>query len=266
MARKPKKQLNDQDEGEAQTVPLARFMSQKAVFQHAVIWIVGDAPLIVHSWSEKAKHEMLQKQVKATKPGKAARNPEQEFTDSLYVMQLKDGSDVYGFPCTAVKKCMLSAAHKDKGIPRDTVMRSVWFNAPFVRVRTAVDDAICDLPLVRLWGSDPEMREDMVRIGVGLTKTANLAYRAQFKIWAMRIGFRYNASVISEDVIAALITESGMSCGIGDWRNEKNGMFGSFHLAGAYGTDEVDAWEKFARGKGPLPRPNYPDDFQQAAE
>ena len=59
-------------------------MSQKAVFQRAEIWIVGDAPLIVHSWSEKAKHEMLQKQVKAIKPGKAPRTPEQEFTDSLY--------------------------------------------------------------------------------------------------------------------------------------------------------------------------------------
>ena len=260
MAKKPKTQPIDD---EAETVPLARFMSQKAVFQQAEIWIVGDAPLIVHSWSEKAKHEMLQKQVRAIKPGKAPRTPEKEFADSLYMMQTKEGSDVYGFPCTAIKKCMLSAAHKDKGIPRDTVMRSVWFTAPFIRTRTAIDGAICDLPLIRLWGSDPEMREDMVRIGVGLTKTANLAYRAQFRVWAMRIVFRYNASVISEDVIATLITESGMSCGIGDWRNEKNGMFGSFHLGTA---SEIDAWDKFARRKGPLPQPAYLDDLQQAAE
>ena len=260
MARKPKTQPADD---EAQTAPLARFMSQKAVFQQATIWLVGDAPLIVHSWSEKAKHEMLQKQVKATKPGKAARNPDQEFTDSLYVMKTKAGADVYGFPATAVKKCMLSAAHKDKGIPRDTVMRSVWITAPFVRVRTAHDGAVCDLPLIRLWGSDPEMREDMVRIGVGLTKTANLAYRAQFRVWALRVVLRYNASVISEDVIAALITERGMACGIGDWRNEKNGMFGSFHLATAA---EEAAWQNYAIGKGPLPAPSYPDDLQQAAE
>lgn len=260
MAVRKKKSDSGED---TQELSLARFLSQKAVFEQAVFWIVGDAPLIVHSWSEKAKHEMLQKQVKAITPGKAARDPDKEFTDSLYTMKLKDGREVYGFPCTAVKKCMLSAAHKDKGIPRDTVMRSVWFHAPFVRTRTAVGDAICDLPLIRLWGSDPEMREDMVRIGVGLTKTANLAYRAQFKVWAMRINIRYNASVLTDEVIAALLAESGVSCGIGDWRNEKNGMFGSFHPATA---SEHDAWEKFASGAGPLPLPSYPDDFQQAAE
>lgn len=265
MARKPKVQL-DADDEEAATPSLARFLSQQAVFLRATFWLVGNTPLIVHSWSEKAKRDMLQKQAKATKPGKAARKPEQEFNDSLYVMKLK-GADVYGFPATAIKKCLLTAAHKDKGIPREAVMRSLWLAAPFVRVRTAFDDAVCDLPLVRLWGSDPEMREDMVRIGSGLTKTANLAYRAQFRTWAVRVVARYNASVMSQDVIAALITDSGMSCGVGDWRNEKNGMFGSFHLADA---EEEAAWEKFRSRKGPLPKPDYLEDDEdgllQAAE
>ena len=33
----------------------------------ATIHIVGDSPLIVHAWSEKAKREMLEKQMKVTK-------------------------------------------------------------------------------------------------------------------------------------------------------------------------------------------------------
>ena len=85
----------------------------------------------------------------------------------------------------------------------------------------------------------------------------------------MRIHITYNAPVIAQDVISSLITDAGMSCGIGDWRNEKNGMFGAFHLATAA---EQDAWEKFAAGKGALPEAkrtadsDYGNDWLQAAE
>jgi hypothetical protein len=257
MARKPKKQSTTTDEGDDQKVSLARFLSQKAVFAQYDFWIVGDAPLIVHSWSEKAKREMLQTQTKATKPGRDPRDPQAEFLASLYQID----ENTFGFPATAVKKAILSAAHKDKGIPRDTVMRSLWITAPFVRVRAAHPGAICDLPLVRLWGGKPQMREDMVRIGAGLRKTASLTWRGQFPVWAIKVNGRYNASVINPDVIASLIDDGGRSCGIGDWRNEKSGMFGSFHLASA---EEQRQWELFAKGKGPLPKP--PTEFLQAAE
>lgn len=35
--------------------------------QTAVIKVVGDSPLIMHKWSEKAKKEMLDKQMKKAK-------------------------------------------------------------------------------------------------------------------------------------------------------------------------------------------------------
>jgi len=52
-------------------------LSTKARFQPFNIWLVGDTPIITHAWSEKAKREMLQKQVKGPKPGKehATRTP-----------------------------------------------------------------------------------------------------------------------------------------------------------------------------------------------
>ena len=46
----------------------------------------------------------------------------------------------------------------------------------------------------------------------------------------------------------------------GEWRNERKGMFGAFHLASA---DEEDAWERFAAGTGDLP---VPASYRQAAE
>lgn len=231
-------------------------MSGKTKFKSFRVWIVGDTPIITHAWSEKAKREMLQKQVKATKAGKEARDPQADFVSSLYEMT----PDVYGFPATGVKNCILSAAHKDKGIARSGVMAALWIDAEMVRVRPALAGAVCDMPLVRIWGSPPEMREDMVKIGSGLNKTANLAYRAQFTVWAMRITGRFNPTVINEEALAFLIQESGFSSGLGEWRNERKGMFGAFHMADV---DEEAAWDKFAAGKGQLP---VPASYREAAE
>lgn len=240
----------------SETVSLSALMSKKPIFSRFKLWIVGDTPLITHAWSEKAKREMLQKQVKATKPGKEARDPQADFVSSLYEM----GDGAYGFPATGVKNCILSAAHKDKGLARTAVMAALWIDADMVRVRPALAGAICDMPLIRIYGGNPEMREDMVKIGAGLNKTANLAYRGQFTVWAMRVTGRINDAIITPEALAFLIQEAGMSSGLGEWRNERKGMFGSFRLAN---TDEEIAWEKFAAKKGPLP---LPQQYLEAAE
>jgi len=227
---------------------LASLLSTKTPYTGFKIWIVGDTPIITHAWSEKAKREMLQKQVKATKGGREARDPHADFVSSLYEME----EGVYGFPVTGVKNCIMSAAHRDKGLAKTSVLSALWLDAEMVRVRPALAGAICDMPLVRIHGSKPEMREDMVKIGAGLKKTANLAYRAQFTIWAMKITGRFNEAMITPEALAFIIQESGMASGLGEWRNERKGMFGAFHLADD--TEEL-AWEKYATGKGPMPVP-----------
>ena len=225
---------------------LSAALSEKPIFNKFGIWLVGDTPLIVHAWSEKAKKDMLKKQVTATRAGRAQRDPEQDFNDSMYKM----GDDVYGFPVTGFKKAMISVAHKDKGIPQTVVRSSLWVEGEMTRTMPALAGAICDVPLIRIWGSEPEMREDMVRIGTGLRKTSNLAYRAQFTHWAVYLTGQYNSAVLSDVNLLTLATEAGLSCGIGEWRNEKDGVFGAFHPAL---TEERKAWDKFASGKGPLP-------------
>lgn len=227
-------------------VSLTRSLSKNTSFQRFSVWIVGDTPLITHAWSQKAKLEMLAKQVKATRGGKAERDPQGDFVSSLY--EMGDGS--YGFPATGIKNCITSSAHKDRGIPRSQVIGALWIDADMVRVRPALAGAICDMPLIRIYGSAPENREDMVKIGGGLNKIANLAYRGQFAVWAMKITGRFNRDVINEEALAFLLQASGMASGLGEWRNERKGMFGAFHLANA---EEEAAWEAFKDGTGPLP-------------
>ena len=53
--------------------------------QRAVIKLVGDSPLIVHRWSEKAKKEILDKQQKKAKTkAHDVKDPVRDFIDSLY--------------------------------------------------------------------------------------------------------------------------------------------------------------------------------------
>lgn len=239
-----------------ETVSLTRALSKPTAYKRFSIWIVGDTPLITHAWSHKAKLEMLSKQTKAVKGGKEVRKPEEDYVNSLYDM----GDGTFGFPITGIKNALLSSAHKDKGLARTSVMGAVFLDAHMVRTRPALSSAICDMPLARIYGSKPEMREDMVKIGAGLNKVANLAYRAQFTIWAMPISGRYNSSVITDEALAFLIMEAGMASGLGEWRNERRGTFGAFHLA----TDEEAAeWDAFKAGKGKLP---LPENYKQAAE
>jgi hypothetical protein len=231
-------------------------MAKKAKFKAFSVWIVGDTPLITHAWSEKARREMLGKQVKAPKAGREARDPQADFVSSLYEM----GEGEYGFPATGLKNCILSVAHKDKGMPRTQVMAALWINAQMVRTRPALAGAICDMPLLRIYGSDPAMREDMVKVGAGLNKTASLAYRGQFTVWACRVTGRINSDVLTVEQLAYLIDDAGIACGLGEWRNERKGMFGAFHRGNL---TEERAWEAYAAGKGELP---IPESYQQAAE
>lgn len=227
---------------------LSSILSKKATFKTFSLWIVGDTPLITHAWSEKARREMLAKQTKAVKGGKDARDPHADFVSSLYDM----GDDTYGFPATGFKNAILGVAHKDKGIARTAVMSALWIDAQMTKTRPALAGAICDMPLLRIYGSQPEMREDMVRVGAGLNKTATLAYRAQFTIWAFRVSGKFNSDTLTEEALAFLIDEAGVSSGIGEWRNERKGMFGAFHRSSVV---EATDWEGFAAGTGPLPTP-----------
>jgi hypothetical protein len=234
---------------------LTGMLSKPPTFKGFTVWLIGSTPLITHAWSEKARREMLGKQLKATKGGKEIRDPEADFISSLYDM----GDGGFGFPAMGIKNAILSVSHKDKGIARSAVMGALWIDADMVRVRPALAGAICDMPLIRIYGTEPEMREDMVKIG-GIQKIANLAYRGQFTVWAMKVSGQFNTTTLTADALAFLIQEAGTACGLGEWRNERKGVFGAFHLADAA---EEMAWDAYADGAGPLP---VPASYRQAAE
>ena len=263
--------------------PKAAASAEKAVITQAlpkmkiqkfVIWIVGNTPLITHAWSEKARRSMLTKQQKTATEGKVARDPQADFLSSLYIVDgpsplpgggkevVKMDDKVFGFPAMAVKKALLSAAHKDRGVPRETVRAALWVDGKWTQTRPALAGAVCDMPLLPIYGGQPAMREDMVKIGKGLNKTADLAYRAQFWPWAIRVTGKLNTSMCPGSWLPLLVRHSGLATGIGDWRNEKGGMFGAYHYASP---EEITEWEDYIHGRGDLPKvPDFDEtDFDE---
>jgi len=170
------------------------------------VTLVGDSPLIVHRWSDKAKRQILDKQMKRAKQGKAAKDPEQEYKDSLYT--LPDGS--YGFPAVGVKAAAVSACAQIDGVFKTQARAAFHINGEFVKI-----------------DGTPEMREDMVRISIGV---ADIRCRAEFKQWRMTFKVRFNANVISAEQLLNLFNTAGFGVGLGEWRPEKDGAFGLFHV------------------------------------
>lgn len=167
--------------------------------------LVGTSPLIVHKWSEKAKKQMLDKQMKRASQGKAAKDPEQDYRESLYVRD--DGS--YGFPAVAFKAAAVRA-----GTYCD--MKMVFLRGAFH----------VEGDLVAIEGQ-PEPREDMVRVGMG---TADIRYRPEFKKWATELDITYNSRALSSGQIVNLFEIAGFAVGVGEWRPEKDGQFGRFKV------------------------------------
>lgn len=197
------------------------------------IRIVGDSPLIVHAWSVKAKRQMLEKQMKSTKTkAKESKRPFYDFVNSMYWLtdmpdaptdeELEDKFDdavkngaKFGFPVGGIKKAANSAAYRLDWVKNQTALRGSYF------LKTDFDD------LAEIKGDAPHPREDMVRIQL----TTDIRYRGQFDNWYMDFILSYNANgPISLEQIINCINAGGYSCGIGEWRPEKDGTYGMFHV------------------------------------
>jgi len=181
---------------------------KKINIQMVELELIGDSSLIVHAWSAKAKKEMLDKQMKKAKGAKIAKNPERDYEEAFYRME--DGKA--GFPTIAFKAAAVSAGGRfSDGLKMTELRGSFHIIGELVEIKGKAN-----------------MREDMVRIGMG---TADIRYRPEFKEWRVSLPIRYNADKISLDQIVNIFNQAGFGVGVGEWRPEKDGVHGMFHVA-----------------------------------
>lgn len=76
---------------------------------------------------------------------------------------------------------------------------------------------------------EPRMREDVVRLG-GPSRSADLRYRPEFPEWRTALEVTYVKSSLTRESLLSLVDAGGMGIGIGEWRPEKRGEFGTYQV------------------------------------
>ena len=175
--------------------------------------IIGTAPLVVHRFGEKAKREMLAN-AQGKKSPRTPKDPKAEYEAAFY--RLKSGEP--GFPALGFKAATVGAARFfGKQITMTALKQFVFFSGE------PGEDGHYYVQIV----GEPEMREDVVRVGRGGT---DLRYRPQFTEWSASLVVTYIASMLDRNSLLSLIEAGGMGVGVGEWRPERDGDFGTFQL------------------------------------
>lgn len=214
------------------TIPTEQVLIKPLNIREVTLKIEGTAPLVMHKWSEKAKKEILDKQMGKTKVGKNLKNPEYDYWQSMYHFNEAQESHIghiegnrYGFPAVAFKCAMVTAVTSVGSMTKVQARQCFYIQSDFK-------------DLVEIHGV-PTMREDMVRVGMG---SADIRYRGEFAQWHVFLNIKFNADVISMDNLINLLNLAGFGVGIGEWRSEKDGVLGAFQVA----IEEAEADRKAA--------------------
>lgn len=207
-----KKNKNGNGHGNMSDIQNVKIISLPEIkIKQSTFKIIGITPLIVNRFSEKAQQMILEKQKHEAKRPREAKNPEEQYKQSLYFFG--DGKRT-GFPAVGFKAAMTRAG-KQIGLPM-TDTRGKFH---------VIGD---ENDLVEIKGKH-NMRSDMVRLATGV---ADVRFRGEYKNWSADLTISYNSSVISEEQLAQLLNMAGFSCGIGEWRPEKSnsGSYGLFKI------------------------------------
>ena len=225
-----------------------RIEIKKVDTETARVKIVGDTPLLVHAWSEKAKKELLAsqqmtKQQKKLKE-KEKKDPFADFVEAAYWLTprpevrglnekeqiarfekaIEDGA-MFGFPVVAFKKSMQNAMYNAGYITNRTLLRSLVHVDAAEGYHVGSSQQLC---VIKFEGPI-ECSEDVVKVGP--QRAADLRYRPSYRKWSteLKITLLKTGAFTMEDIITALDL-SGYMNGVGEWRIERDGEFGTYHV------------------------------------
>lgn len=175
--------------------------------------IRGVTPLLIHRFSDQAEQAKSTRRIEATQI-----DPLAEATKHAYIAA--DGT--FYFSAFAIPNCMgaAGASHKAKG-----TRKTLRFVVPSA-VRTSTDT------ITIMNGSGPATRfeVDGRPVTIPATKGRIMRYRPRFDCWGANFTLYVNDDLLSPETAHVLLSEAGLSIGIGDFRPEKRGPFGTFRV------------------------------------
>ena len=214
--------------------------------------------LLMHNFSNKAKSNMLGDHTGLAPKLKVKDKPPkdliQEFVGSIYFINPRDKKKVYkrveatpwwkkmvkvlekgeagtgewedgdvtkcfknvpiGFPAMGFKLSAVQVARTIKGLPMKLVNQLIFVEPDYDQ-------------LVLITPKKIVMKNDYVRLQ---GTTADQRIRALILDWKAVLRISFNQSNMSADIAAHLFETAGDEVGIGDWRPQRNGIYGKYEI------------------------------------
>lgn len=180
----------------------------------------GLRPLIMHNgmlvdrayWANKALKPLTSKRSKTDADHDLI--DKLSFLGALYVN--KDQKPI--LPWFVLRASLVNAA---KGFKMGTQAKTGLF---------VTDDAIvdygADLTPEGLWDDEKYRNRAVVSVG-----TASIVrVRPQFPTWSVNVPVEYSEDVLSREDVIRIADRAGRFVGVGDWRPQTGGMFGTFKV------------------------------------
>lgn len=176
--------------------------------------IKGVTSLLQHRFNEESEVPGATRQVLVNRG-----SPREEAEKVTY----RDKQGKFYFPGAAISRLLREAGsgHKLKGS-----RRSAKFIVPAAVL--VMDDAIT------IFNGDgkpaPDFEVDSRPVVIPATKGRVMRHRPRFDTWSATFTLRINETILPVDFVQKLLNEGGEQIGVGDFRPEKGGPFGTFNV------------------------------------
>lgn len=175
--------------------------------------IRGVTPLLIHRFTETTE---LAKKHRRADPKE--RDPRKEAENAAYIAP--DGT--FYFSAFSIVGCMKNEGvnHKMRGS-----RKSLRFIVPSaIRMESDI------ITIQNGKGPAENFEVDARPVTIPATKGRIMRYRPRFNDWGAKFSMVVNDELLSPETAQLLLTNAGVSIGIGDFRPEKGGPFGTFRV------------------------------------
>ncbi len=175
--------------------------------------IRGVTPLLIHRFNEDAESSKKTRRVEATN-----RDPRDEATKNAYIAP--DGT--FYFSAFSIPGSMGNAGSSHKSTGSRKSLRYV--------VPSAVRMLSDKVTILNGAGPAKSFEVDSRPVTIPATKGRIMRHRPRFDQWGAEFDILLDDQLLSPEMAQQLLTEAGQSIGIGDFRPEKRGPFGTFRV------------------------------------
>lgn len=183
-------------------------------FRVIEIWVEGMTALLQH----RATEEALEGSTRSNSP--TEKEDPRDICERTIYRVANDGNQI-AIPGGAFARMLREAggAHKAKGS-----RKSLKYLVP---AATIVLDDLCGLYLRDRVTPITDFEVDSRPVTIPATKGRVMRHRARFNEWACLVHLRINDEILAEGIVRQMFSEGLQQIGIGDFRPEKGGPFGT---------------------------------------